>query len=71
MYLVIKLRFGFLFKNFLQHKALCSYFAVIPEILQTAHLTFRPRPTSSGLEVEAKLYFQDQYSYCQWTSIKQ
>ena len=59
MYLVVKLRFGFLFKYFHQHKALCSYFAVIPEILQTAHLQFRPKSTSTGLEVEAKCYFQD------------
>ena len=32
MYLIVKLRFGLLFKYFPQHKALCSYFAVIPEI---------------------------------------
>ena len=30
MYLIVKLRFGFLFKYFPQHMALCSYFAVIP-----------------------------------------
>ena len=35
MHLVVKLRFGFLFKYFPQHKALCSYFAVIPEIPKT------------------------------------
>ena len=59
MYLVVKLRFGFLCRYFPQHKALCSYFAVIPEIPQTARLQFRPKPTSSCLEVEAKFYFQD------------
>ena len=32
MYLILKLRFGSLFKCFPHHKALCSYFAVIPEI---------------------------------------
>ena len=48
----MKLRFEFLFKYFLQHKALCSYFAVIPEIPQTAFLQSRPIPTSSGLEVD-------------------
>ena len=36
--LVVKLRLGFLFKYFPQHKALCSYFAVIPEIPQTERL---------------------------------
>ena len=59
MYLVVELRFGFLFKYFLQHKALCSHFAVIPEIPQTTRLQFRPRPKSSDFEVEAKCYFQD------------
>ena len=59
MYLAEKLRFGFLFKYFPQQKALCSYSVVIPEISQTARLQFRPKPTSSGLEVQAKLYFQD------------
>ena len=54
MYLLVKLRLGFLFKYFPQHKALCSYFEVIPEIPQTACSQFRPKPTSSGLEVEAK-----------------
>ena len=42
MYLVVKLRFGFLFNYFFQHEALCSYFAVTPEIPQTASLQFRP-----------------------------
>ena len=56
MYLIVKLRFGFLFKYFCQQKALCSYFAVIPEIPQTASLQFRLKLTSSGLEVEAKFY---------------
>ena len=59
MYLVVELRIGFIFKYFPQHKALYSYFAVIPEIPQTTCLQFRPKPTSSGLEVEAKFYFQD------------
>ena len=59
MYLVVELRFGFLFKYFPQHKALCSHFAVTPEIPKTTPLQFRPKPTSSGLEVEAKFYFQD------------
>ena len=57
--LVVKLRLGFLFKYFPQHKALCSYFAVIPEIPQTERLQFRPTPTSSALKVEAKFYIQD------------
>ena len=34
-------------------------FAVIPNIPQTARLQFRPKPTSSGLDVEAKFYFQN------------
>ena len=59
MYLVLTLRFGFVFDYFPQHEALCSYFAVIPEIPQTAHLQFRPKPTSSGVDVEAKFYVQD------------
>ena len=59
MYLVAKLGFGFLFKYFPQHKTLCSHFAVILEIPQTARLQFRPKSTSSGLEVEAKFYLQD------------
>ena len=58
MYLIVKLRFGFLFKYFPQHEALYSYIEVIPEIPQTAHLQFRPNPTSSGLEVEAKFTFK-------------
>ena len=32
MHLVVKLRYGFLFKYFPQDNALCSYFEVIPEI---------------------------------------
>ena len=52
MHLVVNLRFGFLFKYFPQDDALCSYFAVVPEIP-------RGKPTSSGLEVQAKFYFQD------------
>ena len=59
MHLVVKLRFGFLFKYFPQGNALCSYFAVIPEFPRTARLQFRSKPTSSGLEVEAKFYFQN------------
>ena len=59
MYLFVKLRSGFLFNYFPQHEALCSYFAVIPEIPQKARLQFRPESTSSGLEVKAKFYFQD------------
>ena len=58
MYSIVNVRLGFLFKYFPQHKASCSYFAVIPEIPQTARLQFRPKPTSSGLQVEAKFYFQ-------------
>ena len=49
MDLDFKLRFGVLFKYFAQHKALCPYFAVIPEIPQTAHFQFRAILTSSGL----------------------
>ena len=41
MYSDVKLTFGLLFKYFPQDKALCSYFAVIPEIRQTACLQFR------------------------------
>ena len=59
MYLILKLKFGFLVKYFPQHMALCSYFVIIPEIPQTARLQFRLKLTSSGLEVEAKFYFQD------------
>ena len=59
MYLIVKIRSGFPFCYFPQHKALCSYFSVIPEIPQTLRLQFRPKPTSSGLEVEAKFYLQD------------
>ena len=59
MYMIVKLRFGFLSKYFPQDKALCSYFAVIPEIPQTARLQLRPKPTSSGLELKPKFYFQD------------
>ena len=59
MYLIVKLRFGFLFKHFPKHKALCLYFMVIPEIPKTVCLQFRPKPPSSGLEVEAKFYFQN------------
>ena len=59
MYLIVKLRFGFLFKYLPQHKALCSYFEVIPEIPQRARLQFRLKSTSFGLEVEAKVYCQD------------
>ena len=54
MYLVMKFSFEFLLKYFLIY----SYFAAIPEIPETARLQFRPKPTSSGLEVEAKFYFQ-------------
>ena len=59
MYLVVKvrLRFRFPFKYIFLSEALCSYFAVIPEIPQKTRLQFRPKPTSSGLEVEAKCYF--------------
>ena len=53
------LRFGFFFKSFPQNKALCLHLAVIPQIPQKACLQFTPKPTSSGLEVEAKFYFQD------------
>ena len=59
MYLLVKLRFEFLSNRFPQHEALCWYFAVISEIPQTVHLQFRPKPTSSGLDVEAKFYIQD------------
>ena len=59
MYLVVKLRLGFLFKHFPQREALWSYFAVIPEIPQTARLQFRPKPKSSGFDVKAKFYVQD------------
>ena len=59
MYLFVNLRFGFLFKYFPQDEASCSHFAVIQEIPQRACLQFRPKPSSSGLEVETKLYFQD------------
>ena len=44
MYLVVKSRYGFLFKYFPQHKPLRSSFAVILEIPQTARLQFRPNP---------------------------
>ena len=57
--LVVKITFGFLFQYFPQDNAICLYFAVIPEICQTARLQFRPKPISSCLEVEAKSYFQD------------
>ena len=56
MYLIVKIRSGFLFSYFRQHKALCPYFSVMPEILQTLRLQFRPKPTSSCLEVEANFY---------------
>ena len=49
------LRFGFLFHYFPHHEALCSHFAAIPEIPQTKRLQFRPKPTRSGLDEEAKL----------------
>ena len=58
MYLIVKLKFGFPFKYFSQQKALCSYFALIPEIPKAARLQFSPKPTSSGLEVEAKFHFE-------------
>ena len=38
----------------IQGTRLSSYFAVIREIPQTAHLQFRLKATRSGLEVEAK-----------------
>ena len=57
MYLVVKLRFEFLSNYFPQHEALCSNFAIIPEIPQTARSQFRLKPTSSDLDVEAKLIF--------------
>ena len=59
MYLIVKIRSGFLFSYFPQDKALCSYFSVIPEIPQKLRLQFRSKPTSSGLEVEAKFYLRD------------
>ena len=57
MYLIVKIRSGFLFSYFPQHKALYSYFSEIPEIPQTLRLQFRPKPISSGLEVEAKFTY--------------
>ena len=71
MYLIVKFRFGFLLKYFPQHKALCSYFAVISEIPKAVRFQFRLKPTSSGLEVEAKFNFQDKYSHSQCTNINQ
>ena len=68
MDLIAKLKFGFLFKYFPQHKAACSYFVVIPEIFQTARLQLRPTPTSSAFEAEANLNFQDKYSYSRTTN---
>ena len=59
MLLAVKIRFQFLLKYFPQHKALCSYFTAIVEISQTVRLQLSPKPTSSGLKVEAKFYFQD------------
>ena len=58
MYFVVKLRFVFPFRYFPQDKALRSYVALIPEISQTTHLQFKPKPMSSSLEMEAKFYFQ-------------
>ena len=58
MYLIMQLRSGFLFNYFPQHMPLCSYFTVIPVIRQTLRLQFRPKPTSSGLDVDAKFYIQ-------------
>ena len=55
MYLVVKLiKVWISIQYFPQVKALCSYFTVMPEIPQTVCLQFRPKPTSSGLEMEVK-----------------
>ena len=59
MYLIVKIRSGFLLRYFPLHKDLCSHFSVIPEIPQTSRLQFRPKPTSSGVEVGAKFYLRD------------
>ena len=48
---------------FPQHKAVSSYFTGIREIPKTASLQFRRKPTSSGLEVEARLECQDEFLF--------
>ena len=52
-------RFEFLLRIFPKHEASCVYLAMIQEIPQQARWRLRPKPKSSGLEIEANLDFQD------------
>ena len=65
-----QVRFRFLSRIFPKHKASRLYFAMIHEIPRQAGQQVRPKPKSSGLEVQVNVDFQDKkfYSQCSNTS---
>ena len=56
-------------KIFPKHEASCLYYAMIQEIPQQARQQLRPKPKSSGLEVEANLDFHDKKFFSQCSNI--
>ena len=62
-------RFGFPSRIFSEARGFLLDFAVIQEIPQQARQQLRPKPKSSGLEVEANLDFHDKNFFSQCPNI--